>query len=455
MMRRVLFALVAAGVVGLIVWAVVRPMGRAGADGALLGARPLASPEALRGEVEVWSWNIAAGALQECIPGFNRRYPHVKVHVNMTGARMQTRFFLSLCAGVGGPDVSQLQNVEGPQYTQARRLTDLTRVAARYEKQFAPAFWTNCIHDGKVYAIPWDMGPCAVFYKRDIFRRSGVDPSAIETWDEFLEAGRTIFRETGGRTKLFHLPTSNRMTAMFEILIQQNGGQVFDDRGRLAVNSPETLQVLGQLRRFLDSGVCSNVDMWTAEYMASIKNDTVATYPIAVWFGGTIKDQAPRSAGNWGVFRLPALEPGGRRVSNFGGSVLVIPDQCSNKEAAWAFVEYALCTKEGQLTQYKHFDLFPSLMTTFDDPFFDEGEAFYGGQKVRRLFATEIEKIPRLNRTARWNEAMRYIGQALSRWATAATPPNAFLDALEAKMLTRLGVERSPESLGVRREAAE
>ena len=282
-----------------------------------------------------------------------------------------------------------------------------------------------------------------------------MDPSAIETWDEFLEAGRTIFRETGGRTKLFHLPTSNRMTAMFEILIQQNGGQVFDDRGRLAVNSPETLQVLGQLRRFLDSGVCSNVDMWTAEYMASIKNDTVATYPIAVWFGGTIKDQAPRSAGNWGVFRLPALEPGGRRVSNFGGSVLVIPDQCSNKEAAWAFVEYALCTKEGQLTQYKHFDLFPSLMTTFDDPFFDEGEAFYGGQKVRRLFATEIEKIPRLNRTARWNEAMRYIGQALSRWATAATPPNAFLDALEAKMLTRLGVERSPESLGVRREAAE
>ena len=37
-----------------------------------------------------------------------------------------------------------------------------------------------------------------------------------------------------------------------------------------------------------------------------------------------MKDSAKSTAGQWGVFRLPALVPGGIRTSNQGGSVLVV-----------------------------------------------------------------------------------------------------------------------------------
>jgi len=450
-MRVVFFGILLA-LCGLFVFTVASAPRRSEAGPKPLRVEDLRVPEKLHGEIEVWSWNIAAASLKRVIPGFNRIYPNVDVTVNMTGANMQTRFFLSLCAGVGGPDVMQLQSVEGPQYTAAGRLTDLTEVAGRYEDSFAPAFWKNCVFDGRVYAVPWDMGPCAVFYKRDLFERYGIDPRAIDTWDDFIQVGEEILEKSQGKTKLFHLPTSHGMFSLFEILLQQAGGQIFDGQGRIAIYSAESLEVVSLLRRLLDANICSNVDTFTAEYFASLQNETVACYPTAVWFGGSIKDYAKPTAGNWGVFRLPALREGGVQVSNLGGSILVIPDQCRNKEAAWAFVEYALCTEEGQLEQYREFDLFPSLMTTFDDPFFEGADPFYGGQKVRKLFSQEIGRMHILHRTKHWNEATRYLGQALSEWAASGEEPEVFLARVETKMKRRIGLSLSPMSLSLGEE---
>ena len=83
--------------------------------------------------ITVWSWNIAAKSLQHLAPDFERKHPAVKVNVDMTGARMQTRLMLSLAAGVGAPDVSQFELTDAPRYIATGRLTDLTPVAAKYK----------------------------------------------------------------------------------------------------------------------------------------------------------------------------------------------------------------------------------------------------------------------------------------------------------------------------------
>ena len=48
------------------------------------------------------------------------------------------------------------------------------------------------MHDGKVYAVPWDVGPCGVFYRRSIFEKYGIDPEKIETWEDYINAGKVI-----------------------------------------------------------------------------------------------------------------------------------------------------------------------------------------------------------------------------------------------------------------------
>jgi len=79
------------------------------AAGVPLVCEPLAHPAEVHGQVVVWGWNIASASLSKLVPSFNAIYPGVCVDVSMTGTNLQSRFLLSLSAGVGAPDVSQLE----------------------------------------------------------------------------------------------------------------------------------------------------------------------------------------------------------------------------------------------------------------------------------------------------------------------------------------------------------
>ena len=110
-----------------------------------------------------------------------------------------------------------------------------------------------------------------------------------------------------------------------------------------------------------------------------------------------------------------------------------------------AFVEYMLCDGHAQLLHFKNFDLFPALTTVHTDPFFDEPVDFFAGQAVRRMFATDIDKIPPLNRTRDWPETQVYLRQALGTWAASGmTDPESFLAELERGLARRLNREIAP-----------
>jgi hypothetical protein len=236
--------------------------------------------------------------------------------------------------------------------------------------------------------------------------------------------------------------------AFYELLLQETHGQVFDDQGRIAINSPASQQALDIIRKLRTAGICSDVAAYSQEWMAGFNDDSIATYPCAVWLAGTIKDATTDSAGGpkWGVFRLPAVAPGGVHVANWGGSVLVIPDSCPNKAAAWAFVQYALCTQEGQLEQYEHQDLFPSFLPALKSPVMDKPDPFFCGQPVGRLFATDITQIWHLNRTAHWVEASGYVQQDLSHWGSIGMPKVDVFGTLASKLHERLDIPIAPAS---------
>jgi lactose/L-arabinose transport system substrate-binding protein len=403
------------------------------------------------GHVTVWAWNIAAESLKKITPEFSKKYPHVDVNVDMTGARMQTRLMLSLASGVGAPDVSQFEIYDARRFIATGQLADLTPVAGKYKDLYPAYLWDNCQMNGHVYAIPWDMGPCGVYYRRDIFAKYGINPNKINTWDDYIAAGKRILQLSNGQTKMLPLGV-NGLRGLFLIFLQQTGGQIFDDQGRIAVNTPQARQALDMIKKMRMAGICSDIPQWSQEFLSSLNDNSIATYPIGVWFGGTIKDMAKDShnhAVQWGAFRLPAMVPGGIRVANDGGSVLVIPSQSKNKAAAWAFIHYALCTREGELEQYKYYDIFPAYLPALKSPIIDAPDPFYGGQRVGRLFAMDVTKIAKLNLTPNWSEAGSYMDQALSEWASTGMHNKGFFAELERKMQQRLGVPISPLSLSL------
>ena len=174
------------------------------------------------------------------------------------------------------------------------------------------------------------MGPCAVYYKRDLFRGTALTRPGSTPGTTTSGPGRRSCASPAGAPRCCRsAPTTCGRCS--RLLIQQTGGQVFDDQGRIAINSPQARQALAIIRRMRQAGICSDIPPTSQEWMAGFNDDSIATYPGAVWLAGTIKDTVGDYAGkkaDWGVFRLPAVAPGGLHVANLGGSVLVIPAQC-------------------------------------------------------------------------------------------------------------------------------
>jgi lactose/L-arabinose transport system substrate-binding protein len=226
--------------------------------------------------------------------------------------------------------------------------------------------------------------------------------------------------------------------------MQQNGGGIFSADGRIILDSPQNREALAVIRRMLDAGICAAITAYSPAMLASYSEDSVATYVAAVWGMKPIKKAAESTAGRWGVFRLPAFREGGLRTSNLGGSVLVIPGQSPVVEHAWKFLEFANCTVESQVQQFREFGLFPALLTTYDHPIFDEPDPFFGGQKVNRLFATDVAKIPPLVRTRDYNEAERYFDRSMNRWAAENQDNGAYLHAVAHALARSLGREVVP-----------
>ena len=349
------------------------------------------------GEITAWSWNIAASSLEALITGFNAKYPDVTVKVEDLGNQQVFDRLLAGCAagGTGLPDVVSIENHEAEIFwTQFPDcLTDLKTLG--YTEEIAsgfPQFKRTELENGDIaYAMPWDSGPAVMFYRRDPYEKAGVDPESIKTWDDFIAAGKKITEANPG--VVMTQGDLNGDTEWIRMMANEQGCSYFADDGQsITVNRPACVAALEKLKEIVDAGLMTAAS-WDEKIQAN-NAGTVASQLFGAWYEGTIRSTAPEDqAGKWGVYLMRSLTPDGGRAANIGGSSLAIPTSSDNKEAAWAYVNYALGTNEGQVMMLREYGLVPSLLSALDDPFVNEPLGFWGGQPVWQVVLDRLEKI--------------------------------------------------------------
>ena len=75
-------------------------------------------------------------------------------------------------------------------------------------------------------------------------------------------------------------------------------------------------------------------------------------------------------------------------------SSLAIFEGSTQKDAAWAYVQFHLGLPDEQVKIYVQTDLFPGLQTTYTDPAFQEPDPYFGGQQARAFFTEVAKDIP-------------------------------------------------------------
>ncbi len=348
------------------------------------------------GEITIWSWNIAASSLKATVEGFNKLYPDVTVTVEDLGNQQVFDKSLAGCAagGEGLPDIVSIENFEAEIYWNQFPDCFVDLKTLGYTDEIAsgfPDFKRTELEVGDVaYAMPWDSGPVAMFYRRDFYENAGVDPESIKTWDDFIAAGKKIQEANPGVVM-----TQGDLAGdseWFRMLANEQGCGYFSlDGESITISQPACVAAMEKVKEMVDAGIIGAAD-WGGKIAAN-NAGTVATQMYGGWYEGTIRSESPDLAGKWGVYQMPSLTADGPRAANLGGSALAITNVSDNKEAAWAYVNYTLGTNEGQVTMLKEYGLVPSLVSSLEDPYVQQPQPYWGGQPVWVTILSTLDKI--------------------------------------------------------------
>jgi len=374
-----------------------------------LNSFALAQDDLPSGELVVWMQEANQDQIEQTmLDAFYEAYPGITVEfANYAPDEVANQVALTIQGGTGAPDVALMETNQVPRLVAlGGGLTDLTEFIEPFADDLIPFALELGARDGAYYAMPWDIGPVVMFYRRDVFEAAGLDssPEAVAemtaTWEDFLSVCQTINDEAG-----FPCFAGNRAQNYGDVwvnMVWSAGGSWFED-GALVADSGVNVEALDFLYEFWEADLLSEdlewTDGWYASLNAQLDGDIppVATVPIGAWMGGFLKNWAAvDTAGLWGVVPMPAFGTEGVRASNQGGSSYVIPEQSNNQEAAWAFIEF-MTSAEAQLAIFEYGDIFPGRISTYEDPIFAEPDEYFAGQSVREIYAEAAQNIPVVN----------------------------------------------------------
>ncbi len=356
-----------------------------------------ASSQDLSGEVTIWSWDVAAKALEAVATDFMAQNPGVTVTVEDLGNQPVFDRTLAGCAAGGAdlPDIVTVENGEAEIFWAQFPDCFVNLTTLGYDEAAASQFpefkRTELMAGDAVYAMPWDTGPVVMFYRRDFYENAGVDPATITTWDDFIAAGQKVQEANPG--VIMAQGDINGDSEWFRMLANEQGcGYFSNDGAEITINQPGCVAALDTYKKLIDAGVLGAAN-W-GERISSNNAGTVASQLFGAWYEGTIRTQVPADqSGKWGVFLMPSVTADGPRAANLGGSALAITSASDAPEAAFAYLQFALGTNEGQVTMLKEMGLVPSLLTAVEDPYVQEPSEFWGGQAIWTDILATLPKI--------------------------------------------------------------
>ncbi len=200
------------------------------------------------------------------------------------------------------------------------------RVPPDVLRRFVPKTVKALVYDGTLYGLPLAYKCLALFYNRAMVR---VAPATV---DALIEAAK---RHTDAKAGHFGLAYEADKLYFHAPWLFGFGGRIFDEGGKLAVDTPEAVESLRFAKKLaVDSGIMPREV--SGFLVTSLFNQGKLAFAIeGPWFRAEIAKGI-----DYAVAPLPAL-PGGRRPRPFLGSEAVfLSARSPHKDAAMDFASW-------------------------------------------------------------------------------------------------------------------
>ena len=234
-----------------------------------------------------------------------------------------------------------------------------------YQEAMAPYLWK-----GAMMCLPQNLSSLVVYYNEKLFDEAGLAyPSDDWSWNDLVSVAKKLTRDIDGDgvSDQFGIGTE---VSIFRLapLIWQNGGDIVDDPAApttLTLSSPAAREAL---QWFVDLQVLHKV---MPDRISEASEDSETRFQngrLAMYLNSRRGVPAYReiTSFRWDVAPLPQ---GKQRAGILHADAFCMARATTNKEAAWAFIEFAM-SSEGQTILAKSGRTVPSMISVANSPAF-------------------------------------------------------------------------------------
>lgn len=361
--------------------------------------------EPQRGDLQFWVFSPEHRAMYIPMIEDYEQSSSVKLDVPlMSIAAIQSRMMSGFFGGLPTADMIEVEKAAvgqafmgPPDSIGFRDLTDRLREEGLLD-QFNPPSLSPWSVNGRVFGLPHDVHPVMLAYRADITEAAGIDLTQATTWDKYFELLAPLMADTDADGKPDHTPLNFWFTQqdMIETLMLQGDGQLFTPEGTPTIDTERNAQLLATMVSWCvgPNPVAIDIDEFSAAGHQARVNAVAIGYMAPDWMCSIWKMHVPGIAGKMKLMPLPAFEPGGRRTSVRGGTMLGFPKTSEQFERSWDYAKLLYTSPQIARELYRQVDIISPVRSLWDDPVYNEPDPFFMNQRKGTMYIELAPTIP-------------------------------------------------------------
>ena len=334
-------------------------------------------------------------------------------------------------------------------------LVEVTDFYAGVEDQLVAGAASDVTIDGHVYALPDSVRPQVLFYNAAIFEKYDIDPAMMSTMNGYLEAGRLLKERSNGEVYLSYIDPSTFTWRYWgrRGLMPQANARIWDEKGNVIIGSDEgTKLALGFLDQLNSEGLLYKTNMMSQPLYEATDDGIIATYYIGAFWDEFLRGNLTKTAGDWRVMSAPVFEEIGTAGAPVGSFYCLVDahNEAYTELAEMMWKDFvtdgeAYKTWVNKMTEVNGPYSNPISLEMLQDPFWQEGSDFYGGQSFRKAESDGLIN-PSANMPLTLNdaEADSIISAEIEKYVAGEQTMDQAIANMQSELTLRIGVATYP-----------
>lgn len=278
--------------------------------------------------------------INKILPSFHKAYAHSTVALEPI-PDTRVKAVTEIAAGTG-PDVFMLGDGDVLWYSDKGALTNLAPYAAKDHyslSQYIKGTLTIGQQGKRLYALPKDYSPIAIYYNKDMFRAAGVPfPKKGWTWNQFRSDAVKLTKNG-----VYGASLPGNWVRAVDPVVRSLGGQLDSSNGKKVLGYMNSAKTVKAIQWWVDLFLKYKIAPTPAEASALNSGDLFASGKAAMNMTGIWPSLGasgyPHTLNfHWGVAPLP-LGPGSKHVNTICWAGFAMSKTAKNKPLAWGLIK--------------------------------------------------------------------------------------------------------------------